>query len=254
MSKTEIALQIYTLREFTKTPGDFAQTIEKIGRIGYKAIELAGLWDQDNSLMKDTLQKNGVSAISAHVGMNNLKESLPATFERMKTLGFRHAALAHVGPEYRTEDGIRQLVTELSEIGKKFADQGYSLYYHNHKFEFQKFSGRTMLDILFEDVDKKYLNPQLDLCWVHNGGMNPADAVKKYKNRFFTLHFKEYTIKDDQVTLCELGQGMFNWKEIIKAGRDAGARWFIVEQDKCERDPFESVRMSIEYLNSLGVK
>ena len=37
MAKTQIAAQLYTLREFTKTPGDVARSMAKVRDMGYKA-------------------------------------------------------------------------------------------------------------------------------------------------------------------------------------------------------------------------
>jgi hypothetical protein len=42
--------------------------------------------------------------------------------------------------------------------------------------------------------------------------------------------------------VCELETG------IIKACRDTGVSWYAVEQDICLRDPFESLKISLEYL------
>jgi sugar phosphate isomerase/epimerase len=51
---------------------------------------------------------------------------------------------------------------------------------------------------------------------------------------------------------AEVGHGTLDIPGIIAAGESAGAHWFIVEQDRCERPALESVRMSREYLTRLG--
>ncbi|MBI4977488.1 MAG: TIM barrel protein [Spirochaetes bacterium] len=254
LPNTNIALQLYTMRDHTKTIEDFDKTMARLKEIGYQAIELAGLWEFDDNAMKASLDKHGITVISTHLGLDNLTKSYDRTLARMKTLGFEHAVVAWSAAEYRTADGVKKLCADLEAAGKRLAADGMKLGYHNHKFEFEKFNGKTMLETMYATVDKKYLYPQPDLCWVQNGGMNPIDFINAYKGRFYTVHFKEYTIKADQVTLCELGQGMFNWKAIADAAKKAGARWLVVEQDKCEVDAFQSVKMSYDHLRSLGIK
>ena len=43
MKNSQIAVQLWTLRNFLKTPADVVETFRKVRKIGYEAIELAGL-------------------------------------------------------------------------------------------------------------------------------------------------------------------------------------------------------------------
>ena len=42
MKTEQIAVQLYTLRDFTQTPADFAATMHRVREIGFHAVELAG--------------------------------------------------------------------------------------------------------------------------------------------------------------------------------------------------------------------
>ena len=46
----------------------------------------------------------------------------------------------------------------------------------------------------------------------------------------------------------EIGNGNLNWPSIIAAAERSGTEWFIVEQDTCTGDPFDSVRQSFEFI------
>ena len=51
------------------------------------------------------------------------------------------------------------------------------------------------------------------------------------------------------------GHGSQNAKEVVEAGIDAGAQWFIIEQDQWySRTPMEAAKMSIDTLYDLGLK
>jgi sugar phosphate isomerase/epimerase len=59
---------------------------------------------------------------------------------------------------------------------------------------------------------------------------------------------------DDHVGLfAEVGQGTIDYKRIFVAAREGGMKHYFVEQDYCERSPFESITMSYNYLHQLTV-
>ena len=49
-------------------------------------------------------------------------------------------------------------------------------------------------------------------------------------------------------------EGNLNWPAILKACQDLGIKYYIVEQDICQRDPFESLKISYENLKNAGVE
>ena len=38
-----LAVQLYTLREFTKTPTDIASTLARVAKLGYRAVQASAL-------------------------------------------------------------------------------------------------------------------------------------------------------------------------------------------------------------------
>jgi sugar phosphate isomerase/epimerase len=69
------------------------------------------------------------------------------------------------------------------------------------------------------------------------------------EDRLPLIHLKDYAIdSDNKVTFAEIGYGNLNWMEIIAAADDSGCQWFIVEQDTCAGDPFDSLKMSFDYI------
>jgi len=46
----------------------------------------------------------------------------------------------------------------------------------------------------------------------------------------------------------EIGHGNLNWPAIISAAERSGCEWFIVEQDVCPGDPFDSIRESFRFI------
>jgi sugar phosphate isomerase/epimerase len=53
--------------------------------------------------------------------------------------------------------------------------------------------------------------------------------------------------------MMEVGEGNLDWPAILDAAREAGTEWYLVEQDTCQRDPFESLAISFRNLKAMGL-
>ncbi len=250
---SKIALQLYTLRDFLKTEEDIAATLKKVADIGYRAVEIAGVGPIDTEKLKSILDSNGLECISMHIGINNLEKGLADIFSKMKILGTKSAAIGALPGEFRSKEGYEASIPKLNGWAKAFTKEGLRLGYHNHKFEFEKLFDSVALDYLFANVPD--LSMELDVFWAQYGGVSPVEYIKKFKGRINEVHFKDFTIKNDQVTMAEVGEGNLPWKSIMEACEFAGTKHWIVEQDNCgERNPFESVKISLDNLKSWGVE
>ena len=54
--------------------------------------------------------------------------------------------------------------------------------------------------------------------------------------------------------MAEVGEGNLNWPSILEAAKEAGVEWYIVEQDTCQRDPFESLSISLRNLRTMEIR
>ena len=52
--------------------------------------------------------------------------------------------------------------------------------------------------------------------------------------------------------MSEVMEGNLDWDSIIEASDKAGALWAMVEQDVCQRNPFECLKTSYDNLKSKG--
>ena len=48
--------------------------------------------------------------------------------------------------------------------------------------------------------------------------------------------------------MMEIGSGNLDWPRLIPAAEKSGCQWFIVEQDTCPGDPFDSLKSSFDHL------
>jgi len=117
----------------------------------------------------------------------------------------------------------------------------------------EKFDGRTGLAILYEDSDPIYFKGEIDTYWIQHGGGDPAAWIRKLKGRMPLVHFKDMVMHGHEQLMAEVGEGNLNWPAILDACREVDVEWYIVEQDTCQRDPFESLAISLRNLKAMGL-
>ncbi|KXB00998.1 xylose isomerase, partial [candidate division MSBL1 archaeon SCGC-AAA259O05] len=215
MDLEKIGAQLYTVREFTQKVPDIADTMEKIGEMGYPAVQLSGLRSIGAERLKEILDENDLEVAATHRGVKELKENFEEIVKNHKLWNCEHIAVSYLPEEYRTEEGYYNFAEELTRLGRKFSDKGIELSYHNHSFEFEKFGEKTGFEILCEETNPEYVNFELDTYWVQHGGGDPAGWIEKLSGRTPLLHLKDMAMRRDDDTLsqafAEVGEGNLNW-------------------------------------------
>jgi sugar phosphate isomerase/epimerase len=249
VKRSNIAAQLYTLREFAKTPEDLAVTLRKVRAIGYESVQVSGIGPIDPAIVKQLADENGLSICATHVSFDRMKDDFDKLVAEHKLWNCSYVGIGGIPAHYRgSRQGYESFAKEASVISKKFKEQGLKFIYHNHKFEFEKYDGKTALQILIEQADKESFDFEIDTYWVHAGGASAAEWIRKVDGRMRVVHLKDMAIVEDKQVFAEIGEGNMPWNEIIQACRDIGVEWYVVEQDVCLRDPFESLAISFNNL------
>lgn len=254
MVQSVIGAQMYTVREFTQTPADIARTMKKIKEIGYDAVQLSALGPMDPKELKRILDGEGLTVAATHTDYYRLRDETEKVIEEHHILDCKYVAPGSMPAEYRNRDGYYRFAKEASEVARKLATGGLVFSYHNHSFELEKFDGRTGLDILYSESDPEVFTSEIDTYWIQHGGGDPAQWIRRLKGRAPLVHLKDMVIKDNKPIFAEVGEGNLNWPPILEACKEAGVKWYLVEQDICQRDPFESLKISLENLRKMGLQ
>ncbi|MHB0877158.1 MAG: sugar phosphate isomerase/epimerase family protein [Anaerolineae bacterium] len=255
MASMTLAAQLYTVRDFTKTPEDIAASLSKVRRIGYTAVQASGIGPIAPAALKNLLDGEGLTMCNTHTNTERLWDDLPAVIDEHHLWQCQHVAIGSMPKPYREEgaDGYRRFAREAGEVGHKLHDAGLTFSYHNHSFEFERFGKLTGLDIIYQESDPRYLQAEIDTYWVQHGGGDPISWCRRFQGRMPVVHFKDMVILGGAQTFAEIGEGNLNWPAIIEACREAGVSWCSIEQDKCQRDPFESLAISYRNLRAMGL-
>ena len=269
-----VMLQLYNVREELKK--DFDGTLREVARIGYKYVELALAQSYGKSAaeFRASLEKVGLTAISAHVPYRDMIADPEKVIGYHIDIGCKYIVVPFLAVEDRSTgpnyEDVKKGIARLGEVVNK---KGATLLYHNHEFEFADYRGKYALDDLYESIPASLLQTQIDVCWAKVGGVDPAEYILKYTGRAPVVHLKDFDssgggkVKAEYDLIGEakkaraagsfpfraVGFGIQNIPAIIKASQKAGAKWLVVEQDLPSpgKTNIECAKDSLDYLNSL---
>jgi len=271
-----IMLQLYNVREELKK--DFDGTLEEISRLGYRYVELAMTrsFGKSEAQLRESLDKAGLTAVSAHVPYRELIGGPPDDVIGFYTaIGCKFIVIPYLDNDDRsTSPGYEEVKSNIAKLGEEVNKKGAILLYHNHEFEFALYRGRYALDDLYESIPAGLLQTEIDVCWVKVSGVDPAEYILKYTGRSPVVHLKDFGNFGGGANQAEfdfidevdkarakgsfpfraIGHGVQDIPGIIKAAKKAGARWLVVEQDfpTPGKTPIECAKESLDYLNSLN--
>jgi sugar phosphate isomerase/epimerase len=256
MSKPVLGAQLYTLRDFCKTPPEIAETLKKVAKIGYTSVQISGIGAVEAKDLAGMMEDAGVVAAATHVGWEQLRGDIDRLIADHKLWKCKHPAIAGLPEEYYSAEGAKRFADEVPPVAERLAREGMDVSYHNHNHEFIRYGAKTWLAMVYELTSPKHLKAELDTYWVQAGGGDPAAWVRKCAGREPLIHLKDMAIgpNRDQRTV-EIGEGNLNWPAILKEAREGGVEWYLVEQDNTYgRDPFESMAISYRNLKAMGLR
>lgn len=248
-----IAVQLYTLRDFLRTPEEIAATLRRVKQLGYDAVQLSGLGPIAPQELATLLRNEGLTAAATHVSFARLQTDIQAIIDEHLCWGCQHVAIGSMPVEYRNAEGYLRFAEEANEVARTLQAAGLTFSYHNHSFEFTKYDDKLGMDLIYEHTDPALVLAEIDTFWVQHGGGDPIAWIRRMKNRMVIVHFKDMTSVDGTPTMAEVGEGNLNWPGIVQACRETGVKWYAVEQDVCRRDPFESLAISLAHMKALGL-
>ncbi len=260
-----IGLQLWTVRN--QMDQDSKKTLQAVADAGYKQVELMDV-SKGVEITKQA-KEIGLKVNSGFINWQSVckpdTSGVPSTDDIIATakeIGLEHLVFGYIGKGSReTVELMKANAKGANELGKKAADAGLQVCYHNHSFEFEKIDGDTTgFDVLMQEFDNDLVKFELDVFWTKVGGWDPLETMKKLNGRISQVHLKDpkegtAVIYDEgQVpaeAFQECGDGSIDMGEVMKLAAEIGAIYCHVEQDQSP-DPIASIGQSIEHLKSLS--
>lgn len=247
MKKSQIAAQCYTLREHMHTPASVDRAFAKVRQIGFEAVQISGTGVAPAEIKKYA-DLNGLQIVATHESADNILGNPDAVIEKLELYNCKHTAFPCPADwQVVNYDAVIELAQGLEASAVKLAEAGKTLSYHNHNIEFRKLNNEYILDILCANAP--HLKLEIDTYWVQMGGCDPTEYIKKYAGRQDIFHLKDFGVIYPRTSIMvPVGTGNLKWHEILPAAEQSGVEWFIIEQDSCQKDQFESLKDSYDYL------
>lgn len=245
----KIGLQLYTVRDQMKQ--DFNGALARVAALGYKEVEFAGYYDRTPKQIKTVLVSNGLTSPSVHVPVDQLRNQLDKAVETSAAIGHRFVVCPYLmDTERKSLDQYKQLAELFNKAGEACKKVGIQFAYHNHDFEFINLDGQMPYDLLLASTDAKLVQMELDLYWITKAGHDPLTYFAKHPGRFPLVHVKDMD-KTSKKFFTEVGRGTIDFKLIFAQAGKAGIKHYFVEQDQCPGSPFDSIKISADYLKQL---
>ena len=150
--------------------------------------------------------------------------------------------------ERRTIDDCKRIAALFNRAGETAQTRKIQFAYHNHDFEFVPIDGKIGYDVLLAETDPTLVRFQMDIYWITKAGRDPLDYFAKWPGRFPMLHIKD--MSPDQ-GFADVGKGTIDFKRIFRRAGPAGVKHYFYEQDVTPGSPFDSAKVSYEYLKRL---
>lgn len=256
--KKPLAIQLYTIRDAVSD--DLEKALEKLAALGFTALEIYGyngsFFGKSRTEFQAVLKNTGFKVISSHhtTGMmDKSKGTLLNAWEQavddLNFIGSKYMVCSYLFPEERTIGNFKKLPELLEKSGKVTKSSGIQFAYHNHDFEFEKWDNTiNTYDFILENTSPDIVKMELDLYWISKAGLDPLDYFEKYPGRFPLWHVKD--MQKNTRDFTEVGNGTIDFKRIFEAGKKAGLKHWFLEQDSSDKDIFESIAISKEYIRN----
>ena len=251
--------------------GNDRQAMADIEAVGFRGIQLrtsavTAFGDRPNEL-KDLLARHRLTMVALSSGNLGLDPALEVEEMERHT---RHAKFVRdVGGLYLQIVDTRPRRTiapadytamgkRLTDLGKRTADVGIPLGYHNHMNSLGE--APDEVDRILAATDPRFVKLELDIAHYQQGGGDPVAAIKKYGSQILFLHFKDVESRTPApgqdpragYRFVELGRGRVDLPGVVAALGVVGFKgWIIIELDAVPdraRTPKESAEINRRYV------
>lgn len=240
MAKPRIGAQLIVWGK--KATTDLPGVLDEVASLGYEGVEtgptvLEGLADPMGLFASREL-----SLIGLHMGVGDLN-SVDKALELLHRMEGHYLLFSGAGGKGNTDEEYRQNSRFLQEAGRRAKRYDVRVCYHNHAAEI--INNAMGMKIICRETGPELVLLCVDTFWVQYGGLSPVDFLRENLDRIAYLHIKD--MKRDR-KFTELGQGIIDFPTVMRVVEPIELEWAVVEQDRTDKTPVESMAISRKYL------
>jgi len=248
--------------------GNDAQAIDDIASLGFAGVQLRANVLQQFSApqLRDLLARRSLALVALSSGSvrfgtadqeRQMIDDHVARARFVRDAGGSYLQVTDEKPAGRPvgPEDFTRLGRLLGEIGKRTADMGIPLGYHNHMGTIGE--RPDDVDRILAASDPAVVHFELDIAHYVQGGGDPALAIRRHADRLLFLHIKDVESTPNGYRFVELGRGRVDVKGAVAALREINfSGWAVIELDSVPpstppRTPRECAAISRSYLESI---
>ena len=246
-----LGINLYSVRNLIKTEEELTKTAAALYDMGYEYLQFSGV-PFDAEMIKRVREKTGVPFVLTHSPIDRITGDTEKLMEEHASFGCRNIGLSTIPWSLICiEDEMKKVVEKLEIAGEKMADNGFTLFYHNHHVDFLRYSGQTVLDYIAQNAP--HVSFTLDIYWAQYGGENVVSLINRLQGRIGCVHIKDYLITYEngkfEAHSSALGDGTFDIPGIIAEMKKCGTKYFLVEEEGAADypDTLAEVKRNVDY-------
>ncbi|MFL5748769.1 MAG: sugar phosphate isomerase/epimerase family protein [Niastella sp.] len=225
---------------YTFSKIEMASAITMMKRLDVSNLSLKDVYlplsssDEKIRSVVSQLQQNGINIYTVGVIYMKTREAVDQAFDYAKKVGVNMI----VGvPTY---DLLDYAETKVKLLNLRLA-------IHNHGPEDELYPGPQQVYDRIKNRDPR-MGLCLDIGHATRAGVNPARAVKAYKDRLFDLHIKDVTGNTRDAKTIEIGRGVIDFEGFMKALRQVNYKGVCsFEFEKDMQDPLPGLAESMGF-------
>ena len=240
-----IGSQTWPHRQMIKD-GNFAGLAKALADIGVESVEMCspiGYNDfamlSDGKQVRRILADHGLTCVSSHFSMKELRERQSASIAWAKDVGITQMITASLGAgNAPTMDDVKRAADEYNAIAAVAAGAGMQQGLHNEGFEVSMVDGRRTYDVLMALLDPRLVKFQFQMSTISQGFV-AHEYFTKYPGRFYSMHIQDIDLNaplpagargQGRGTQVAVGKGSIDWVKTFTAAKTGGVRNYFVEQ------------------------
>jgi sugar phosphate isomerase/epimerase len=249
---TNIGIQISSVRKYLQTPQDVLASFRKVSQIGYRFIQIQWISPAvPAEFIREALQETRLTCIGTQDYYVEVIPHLDEVIAMNDLWGSRNICVSGIPQPYQTFEGCLAFTKELNQYAARLESAGKLLSFHPRASDFFQFDGSNSFDIIRENTQIQFVS---DIYQIFKAGLDPVAWLYKVKGRNDLVHFKDgIRYPDGSETLMPVGQGDIAWEPVMQACIDTAVQYAFAEQESWQKDPFECLQESYEYIVRHGI-
>ena len=242
----KVGVQLYSVRK--EMIADAIGTLKKLGQIGYQEIESAqsqkgNYYGLEPKEIKKILKDQGMTLRSGHTHIDaNWQKSIDEAAEA----GQEYIICSVLPSPGQTVENYQKSADMFNKAGEQCKKSGIMFGYHNHESEFETTEGKALYDVLLDNTQPELVHMEMDLGWVIAAGKDPLAYFSKYPGRFPLWHLKDMSLTEKKSV--EFGKGGVDIIALMKQAKQAGMKYYFIEQEEYAVTAFDSLDYDYNWL------